>query len=180
MFRDFQRGYLPEFVYGGIDGTITTFAVVSGALGASLSSSVVIIMGVANLVADGFSMAVANYLSVKSMKDLSRSKKMPGAIAQEFKHPMKAASATYISFILLGLIPLLPFIINAVLDGSNASGFYYSIFFTALAFLSIGAIKGFVVRKHWFQSAIETLIIGSIAAAFAFGAGYYIESLLNH
>ncbi len=56
------HSYLPDFVYGAIDGTVTTFAVVSGVLGAELSSGVVIILGVANLIADGFSMAVSNFL----------------------------------------------------------------------------------------------------------------------
>ena len=58
--------YLPEFVYGGIDGSITTFAVVAGAAGANLESAVIIILGFANLIADGFSMSVGSYLSNKS------------------------------------------------------------------------------------------------------------------
>lgn len=58
--------YIGEFVYGGIDGSITTFAVVAGAAGAGLHSSVVIILGLANLIADGFSMSVGSYLSGKS------------------------------------------------------------------------------------------------------------------
>ena len=67
----FKRKYLPEFVYGGIDGSVTTFAVVSAVMGASLSSSIVLILGFANLFADGFSMAVSDYLSVKSENDLT-------------------------------------------------------------------------------------------------------------
>jgi vacuolar iron transporter family protein len=59
-------GYLRDFVYGAIDGTITTFAVVSGVAGAGLSHRVVIILGLANLLADGFSMAVGNYLSTRA------------------------------------------------------------------------------------------------------------------
>lgn len=58
--------YLPEFVYGSIDGVVTTFAVVAGATGAQLDSAVVIILGFANLIADGFSMSVGSYLSHKS------------------------------------------------------------------------------------------------------------------
>ncbi len=57
---------LGEFVYGGIDGSVTTFAVVAGAVGAGLDSSVIIILGFANLLADGFSMSVGAYLSAKS------------------------------------------------------------------------------------------------------------------
>lgn len=61
--------YLKDWVYGGIDGIVTTFAVVSGVTGASLSSSVILILGFANLIADGISMAVGDYLSEKSKKD---------------------------------------------------------------------------------------------------------------
>ena len=58
--------YLRDFVYGAIDGAVTTFAVVAGARGAQLSDSVVVILGVANLLADGFSMAVSNYLGTRA------------------------------------------------------------------------------------------------------------------
>ncbi|MFN8415208.1 MAG: VIT1/CCC1 transporter family protein [Cytophagaceae bacterium] len=61
-----NKEYIAEFVYGGIDGAVTTFAVVAGAAGAGLSETVVIILGVANLIADGFSMSVGNYISSKS------------------------------------------------------------------------------------------------------------------
>ncbi len=68
-FIDKYEEYLPEFVYGGIDGSITTFAVVAGATGAHLSVDIVIILGLGNLVADGFSMSVGGYLSSKSEID---------------------------------------------------------------------------------------------------------------
>lgn len=68
-FIDRFRKYLGEFVYGGIDGSVTTFAVVAGSVGAGLDSAVIIILGFANLLADGFSMSVGAYLSQKSEKD---------------------------------------------------------------------------------------------------------------
>ena len=58
--------YLRDFIYGAIDGAVTTFAVVAGARGADLGDSVVIILGLANLIADGFSMAVSNYLGTRA------------------------------------------------------------------------------------------------------------------
>ncbi len=61
--------YLGPAVYGGLDGIITTFAVVSGVAGASLSPAVIIILGAANLFADGFSMATGAYLSAKSDRE---------------------------------------------------------------------------------------------------------------
>ena len=68
LINRFQE-YLGEFVYGGIDGSVTTFAVVAGSAGAGLDSAVVIILGFANLIADGFAMSVGSYLSTKSEKE---------------------------------------------------------------------------------------------------------------
>jgi VIT1/CCC1 family predicted Fe2+/Mn2+ transporter len=68
-FLDRFPDYLGEFVYGGIDGSVTTFAVVAGAVGASLDSAIIIILGFANLLADGFAMSVGAYLSTKSERD---------------------------------------------------------------------------------------------------------------
>ena len=71
------QSYLRDFVYGAIDGTVTTFAVVAGVVGADLSASVIIVLGAANLVADGFSMAVSNYLGTKSQQEeLHRARRM--------------------------------------------------------------------------------------------------------
>lgn len=61
-----EQSYLRDAVFGAIDGTVTTFAVVAGAIGASLPGGVVIILGMANLFADGFSMAVGNFLGTRA------------------------------------------------------------------------------------------------------------------
>jgi VIT1/CCC1 family predicted Fe2+/Mn2+ transporter len=69
--------YLRDWVYGGIDGTVTTFAVVAGVVGADLSSRVVLILGAANLLADGFSMAASNYSGTKTeIDDAQRLRRM--------------------------------------------------------------------------------------------------------
>lgn len=64
-----RPNYLRDWVYGGIDGAVTTFAIVAGVAGASLPSSVLLILGAANLVADGFSMAASNYSGTKAEVD---------------------------------------------------------------------------------------------------------------
>jgi len=70
--QDGQRpDYLPDFVYGAIDGAVTTFAVVSGVAGARLGSEIVIVLGLANLVGDGFSMAASNYLGTRVQGQLN-------------------------------------------------------------------------------------------------------------
>lgn len=65
-----KKSYLKDFIYGSIDGIITTFAIVSGVIGAELSSGIIIILGLANLLADGFSMGISNYLGTKSENEL--------------------------------------------------------------------------------------------------------------
>jgi|ERR1051325_10651595 VIT1/CCC1 family predicted Fe2+/Mn2+ transporter len=64
-----KHNYLRDWIYGGIDGSVTTFAVVTGVVGAHLSPVVIVIMGFANLVGDGFSMAASNFLGTKSEHD---------------------------------------------------------------------------------------------------------------
>src|SRR4026207_1738239 len=63
------HNYLRDWIYGGIDGSVTTFAVVSGVAGARLSPWIILVMGFANLFADGFSMAASNYLGTKAEHD---------------------------------------------------------------------------------------------------------------
>lgn len=65
-----EHSYLGDFVLGAIDGAVTTFAVVAGVAGAELSSGVAVVLGLANLLADGFSMAASNYLSSKANRDV--------------------------------------------------------------------------------------------------------------
>lgn len=68
-----ERGrYLEEMVYGASDGIVTTFAVVAGVTGASLPVSIVLILGLANLLGDGFSMAAGAYLGQRSRRDYER------------------------------------------------------------------------------------------------------------
>lgn len=60
------HSYLRDFVYGAIDGTVTTFAVVAGVEGAALSAQIICILGIVNLLADGFSMAASNFLATRT------------------------------------------------------------------------------------------------------------------
>jgi VIT1/CCC1 family predicted Fe2+/Mn2+ transporter len=61
--------HLRDWIYGGIDGTITTFAIVAGVVGADLPGTVVLVLGLANLIADGFAMGAGNYSATKAELD---------------------------------------------------------------------------------------------------------------
>jgi len=69
LARGPRSNYLRDWIYGGIDGAVTTLAIVAGVVGAELSASIVLILGVANLLADGFAMAASNYIGTKSERD---------------------------------------------------------------------------------------------------------------
>jgi hypothetical protein len=64
-----RASYLRDWIYGGIDGAVTTFAIVAGVAEAHLAGAVVLVLGLANLIADGFAMAAGNYLGVKAEAD---------------------------------------------------------------------------------------------------------------
>jgi vacuolar iron transporter family protein len=61
--------FLRDWIYGGIDGAVTTFAIVAGVVGANLPEVVVLVLGLANLVADGFAMAAGNYSGTQAERD---------------------------------------------------------------------------------------------------------------
>jgi len=71
------RHYVRELIYGANDGIITTFAVVAGVAGGGLSLRVVLIIGAANLFADGLSMAAGNYLSIRSYESVLETQDLP-------------------------------------------------------------------------------------------------------
>lgn len=170
-----EERYLAEFVYGGIDGVITTFAIIAGAIGASLNTVVILILGFANLFADGFSMAVSNYLSTKSQHELNlRHKHLH---QHKDKNPRRTAVAIFISFVFIGIIPLLSFVLAPFSQTIEENKFTISFVMTALALVIVGAIKGKIVEKNYLHSAIETLIIGGIAAIIAFIVGVFIKGI---
>tara|TARA_Y100000034_G_C6885103_1_gene406278 strand:+ start:1163 stop:1675 length:513 start_codon:yes stop_codon:yes gene_type:complete len=163
------KKYLGDFVYGSIDGIVTTFAIVAGAIGASLSVSIVLVLGFANLFADGFSMAVSNYLSTKSHIEVAHKNKNP----LDHPAPKKSALVTFFSFAIIGFIPLLAFLLPI------QEKFLYSSIFTALAFLIVGAVRSKVSQKHPVRTSLETLVIGAIAASIAFTTGYLLRGLVS-
>ena len=171
----FRETYLGEFVYGAIDGSVTTFAVVAGAAGANLSPAIVIILGFANLFADGFSMAASNYLSVKTKLEVLAKR---GHDHFEVR-PRKTALVTFLAFVSVGFVPLLSYVAGYFAEPGRPYQFGVSVALTAFAFVIVGAFKAKVVRKSWITSSAETLLLGSAAAAIAYAVGVLLKSLVG-
>ncbi len=164
--------YIGDLVYGANDGIITTFAVVAGIAGASLSPTIVVILGVANLVADGFSMATSNYLARKSEKEYNEKITGVVAIQKPGAHPLKNALVTFISFAVAGAVPLLPYIF-----GVETNAFYWAIFATSVALFTIGSLRTLVTGIRWWLAGLEMFAIGAVAAGVAYGIGNLLGNL---
>lgn len=163
--------YLGEFVYGGIDGVITTFAVVAGSVGAGLGTNVIVILGFANLLADGFAMSIGAYLSANSERDKNQE-------LTSSKSPLFVGISTYISFLIMGFIPLLIYVIDLLHD-IEWNLFLIASILTGLVFIIIGSLKAYVTNGNYLKGIMQTLILGTIAAVVAFYVGDLLERIVN-
>jgi VIT1/CCC1 family predicted Fe2+/Mn2+ transporter len=162
--------YVDEFVYGANDGIITTFAVVSGAAGAGLGHTATIILGCANLVADGFSMGASSFLSIRTEADVDRAHGR--AISENEKRALSRSLATFFGFLVAGLLPLLPFLFGSVTAGRE---FLISAWSAGIAFFVVGGLRSLVTRRSFMLSGLEMFVVGGIASALAYGVGFVIE-----
>jgi VIT1/CCC1 family predicted Fe2+/Mn2+ transporter len=227
-----MKWHFDDFIYGSIDGAVTTFAIVAGVMGASLPSGIILILGFANLFADGFSMAAANYQASKArnefiemkrkqeeweidnleeqerdeIRDIYREKgfkdelledvvriitsrrkvwidtmmKEELGLIEDEKNPIDSSISTFVGFNLIGLIPLIPFMVfMAIGIELNSVAFVYSIVSVLAAFFLVGMIKGKIVKKSMMRSGVNTLIIGGIAAVVAYMVGYGLNFLVS-
>jgi VIT1/CCC1 family predicted Fe2+/Mn2+ transporter len=127
-----------------------------------------LILGVSNVLADGFSMASSNYLSEKSHSSQSGE--------TSINKPMNTALATFVSFVIVGSIPLLSYFISYIFNIWQGKQFMFAIVFTSLAFILIGQVRGKITNTNRFNSVLETIFIGGVAALVA----YYVGALLKY
>ncbi|MFZ6030132.1 MAG: VIT1/CCC1 transporter family protein [Chloroflexota bacterium] len=219
-----NHDYIGDAILGAIDGGVTTFAVIAGAIGGGFDNRVVVILGFANLIADGFSMAVGNFLRARSQheriqaarrREKAHIRTIPDGEREEVRqifaqkgfkgqalerivatlsqdeenwiqtmlreelglpteapNAFVAASATFGAFLLVGLLPLLPFLFPAF---GLWQAFWVSAAVTACAFLAAGLVKGLALKLPVLRSGIQTLLTGGGAALLA----YWISSWLR-
>jgi VIT1/CCC1 family predicted Fe2+/Mn2+ transporter len=165
------RHYIRDLVYGANDGIITTFAVVSGVAGGALSHTAVLIVGAANLAADGVSMGVGNFLAIRAHERAREADNLP----EEESYPWKHGLATLLAFVVAGAVPLVPY----VLPIASAHRTGWSTAFTLLAMFLLGIARARVTLEVWWKSALETLLLGVVVAAAAYGAGAFVAMIIR-
>jgi vacuolar iron transporter family protein len=157
------RHYIRDLVYGANDGIITTFAVVSGVAGGQLSQVAVLVIGAANLAADGVSMGVGNFLAIRADERARAAEGLP----ELERHPWKHGMATLVAFVVAGAIPLVPY----VLAPSTGDRLMISTTATFGTLFLLGAARAVITRDRWWLSGFETLTLGAVVAIAAYGAG---------
>jgi VIT1/CCC1 family predicted Fe2+/Mn2+ transporter len=136
----------------------------------AISSRALLVVGVANLVADGLSMGVGNYLGIRSEEGVRAAQNLPEAEA----YPARHGVATLLAFVTAGALPLAPFVSG---DASAARG-WLSVALTFSALFAIGALRSLVTVRRWWAAGLEMLLLGAAVAVAAYGSGAIIASIL--
>jgi VIT1/CCC1 family predicted Fe2+/Mn2+ transporter len=169
--RAILRHYLRDMVYGANDGLITTFAVVAGVTGGALADRVVLIIGCANLLADGLSMGVGNYLGIRANEAVRRVALLP----EEEASPVKHGAATFAAFGVAGALPLLPYALGIPV----AQRFSVTCWMTAIGLFGVGAMRGGLTDEPWWRAGLEMAALGVVVAVAAYGAGAVVHDVLS-
>lgn len=170
-FTETTRHYIRDLVYGANDGIITTFAVVSGVTGGALSAKAVLVVGAANLAADGVAMGIGNLLAIRADEQARAAADLPELETFPWKHGL----ATLLAFVVAGLFPLLPYLV----DVPPAHQAVWSAGLTFSALFGVGAARALVTLIAWWRTGIETLLLGGVVAIAAYAAGALGAMLAN-
>jgi len=165
------RHYIRDLVYGANDGVITTFAVVAGVTGGTINPVAVLVLGAANLLADGLSMGVGNYLGIRSDERVREAQQLP----EQEAFPIRHGLVTFSAFVIAGAVPLLPY----VFSGPDANRFAWSTVLSLVVLFTIGAARARVGTGTWWANGLEMLGLGAIVGAVAYYAGSIVAGLVT-
>ncbi|MEK7137235.1 MAG: VIT1/CCC1 transporter family protein [Patescibacteria group bacterium] len=221
--------FIQDIVYGANDGIITTFAVVAGSTGADLAHSTIVILGLANLIADGISMGMGNFLSLRSERDqyhqvyreeqeeiandpdiereevkeiyakkgfagedLNRivskitsdervwietmMREEHGLSPSGTEFPALHGAVTFLSFLLFGAIPVLPYMLGAA---PGETRLQVAVISTGIALLLLGMLRSFVTKQRPLWGILEVLGVGAICAFAAYGVGVMLKGIVS-
>ncbi len=218
--------FVQDIVYGGNDGIVTTFAIVAGTVGAAMPTYVIVILGLANLVGDGMSMASGAYLSLKAERDQYRRirreeeeeidshpeaereevreafqkqgivgesldaltailtsnrtlwvetmmREEHGLLRQTTDRPLLHAVVTFLSFVLFGSIPLLPY----VLGFGGVHQFLVAVLSVFAALFLLGITRSIVTNARRIRGIVEILLVGFLSTGVAYAIGVLLKGL---
>lgn len=163
--RNMQRGYLRNFIFGAEDSLVSTVGLLSGISFAGLASKEIILSGVILILVESISMGAGVYLSEDSANELPQTGKLDNTIAD--------ASIMFISYLLIGLIPLLPYVFSV----DPKVGFYWSVGFSLVSLFCLGLFKGYIIGRHLLYSAMKIFLVGTVVVAIAVAVGLLVRTV---
>jgi VIT1/CCC1 family predicted Fe2+/Mn2+ transporter len=163
-----MQRYLKDIIYGANDGIVTTLVVIASVTVASMSSTAVLVLGIANLIADGFSMGTSNVLSMRSTLTVETRPRLAAA--------SRNGMATFIAFVLAGLVPLAAYMLPL---GGNGVRFPAACILAAVALFAVGACRSLFSDRPWLVAGLEMLVLGTIASSVAYAIGFVAATLVN-
>jgi vacuolar iron transporter family protein len=164
---------LRSIIYGGIDGIITMFNIISGITGAKLNYKYIFIIGLAVLISDGMSMGISDYLSLNADIKLKR-KHNQNNLVNEIK-PGKNGLITFLSFIIFGFIPIFFYFI---FNNSKKNKYIKLIISVTISLFLLGSIQSKYTDESWYFTGTRLSIFGIITASIAFLISKKIMKLL--
>ncbi len=174
--KNLRDGLVKAAVFGANDGIITTFAVVTGVSGANLPTQVILILGIANMIADGISMGLGDYIGERSERKFQQNQ-------HRTNHNQSKIGATslitFIAFVVAGSLPLAPYFISFFAGHSFDNQLLTSALFTAFALLFIGGLRTVFTKGVWWKNSLEMFFIGAIAATASYVLGHLIRGLIG-
>ena len=181
-------GNLRAAVMGVNDGLVSNFSLVMGVAGGLDNTTIVMLAGIAGLLAGGFSMAAGEYISVTSQRDVylhqtrgTRQDEEGGSAAGDGRDldylgsPWGAAFSSFAAFVVGAFIPLAPYLLN--LGGDLP--LYLSAALSAAALLAVGAMVAVGSGRGVAWGAFRMLLVGCAAAAATFGVGFLIGRIVG-
>ena len=158
-------------VFGGMDGILTTFALLAAVAGSgTASTTMTLVIGISTVLADALSMAAGEYLSAKAEEEMGGGSSDPGDPG-----PIEKGVAMFLAFTLFGSMPLLGYGLAEFVAHDAASPFLLSIVITAGTLFALGAVKSSFGAGVWYKAGAEVTTIGGAAACVAYYTAQLVE-----
>ena len=162
--RRLPASYVRSFVFGVEDSIVSTVGLISGIAAAGVPTRTVILTGTVLILVEAFSMAVGDFLSEESSESYVQRKEVSARM------PLVAGAIMFGSYLISGLIPLLPY---TLMPAERA--FWVSIKLSLIALALLGIARGRASGIGVFKSSIRTVLIGGVAILVGIGVGALVQ-----
>lgn len=173
------NNHVRGIIFGGLDGILTTFAIMAASIGAHQTAATTLVLGISTLLADALSMAGGEYLSSKAEREALSERGLRRA--QLEPPPLARAAAIFSAFIVFGSVPLLGFIGSHAIARVHPQMQHglFSCGVTTVALFLLGAIKSQFGKGPWWKSGGEVVFVGGLAAGSAYWSAVLADRIVT-